>query len=123
MFAPIFDGARDTPNLARFRSLDPAAEDVVALLRGEAGRDPYDRALTDLIGELTTRSEVFLTWWANHNVRLHRSGVKHLHHPVVAELSLGYESMELTDGQGLRINLYSAGPGSPDREKLDVRAS
>ncbi|MFC4069058.1 helix-turn-helix transcriptional regulator [Actinoplanes subglobosus] len=134
VFAPIFDGANGTPNLARFLFLDPAAqdfyrdwdqlaEDVVALLRGEAGRDPYDRNLSDLIGELTTRSEVFRTWWAAHNVRLHRSGIKHLRHPVVGELNLGYESMELTDGQGLRINAYSAEPGSTDRDKLDVLAS
>jgi hypothetical protein len=61
----------------------------VALLRAEAGRDPYDRALTDLIGELSTRSEVFRTWWAAHNVRLHRSGVKHLHHPAVGDLTPG----------------------------------
>ncbi|MEV6348806.1 helix-turn-helix transcriptional regulator [Actinoplanes sp. NPDC051851] len=134
VFAPVFESAGGDPNLARFVFLDPGArdfyrdweqlaEDVVALLRGEAGRDPYDRNLTDLIGELTTRSDHFRTWWAAHNVRLHRSGVKRLRHPVVGELSLVYESMELTDGQGLRINAYSAEPGTADREKLDLLAS
>ena len=51
------------------------------MLRTEAGRRPYDRDLSDLIGELSTRSEVFRTRWANHNVRLHRTGAKVYHHP------------------------------------------
>jgi transcriptional regulator with XRE-family HTH domain len=134
VFAPVFQHPAGTPNLARFVFLDPAsqvfyrkweqlAEDVVALLRGEAGRDPYDRNLTDLIGELTTRSDHFRTWWAAHNVRLHRTGVKHLHHPVVGDITLAYESMELTADQGLRLNAYSAEPGSPDHEALGLLAS
>jgi hypothetical protein len=95
----------------------------VALLRGAAGRDPYDRALSDLIGELSTRSETFRSWWAAHNVRSHRSGVKHLHHPVVGDLTLAYESMELTADQGLRLNAYSAEPGSPSQDALGLLAS
>jgi hypothetical protein len=99
------------------------AGDTVALLRAEAGRDPYDRALSDLIGELSTRSEVFRTWWAAHNVRFHRSGVKHLHHPVVGDLTLTYESMELTADAGLRLNAYSAEPGTPSQDALNLLAS
>ncbi|WP_305787206.1 helix-turn-helix transcriptional regulator [Symbioplanes lichenis] len=136
VFAPVFEAgdAAGTPNLARFIFLDPAshdfyrdweqlAQDVVALLRGEAGRDPYDRNLTDLVGELSTRSDQFRTWWAAHNVRQHRTGVKHFRHPLVGDLTLAYESLDLTADQGLRLNAYSAVPGSPDREKLDVLAS
>jgi transcriptional regulator with XRE-family HTH domain len=134
VFAPLFDTAARVPNIARFIFLDPAAQgfylewdslagDTVALLRAEAGRDPYDRALTDLIGELSTRSEVFRTWWAAHNVRLHRSGVKHLHHPVVGDLTLAYESMNLTADPGLRLNAYTAEPGSPSQDALNLLAS
>jgi transcriptional regulator with XRE-family HTH domain len=134
VFAPLFDTAAVVPNIARFVFLDAAAQsfyvdweplagDTVALLRAEAGRDPYDRALTDLIGELSTRSEVFRTWWAAHNVRLHRSGVKRLHHPVVGELTLAYESMELVTDPGLRLNAYTAEPGSPAQEALNLLAS
>jgi transcriptional regulator with XRE-family HTH domain len=136
VFAPLFafaEGGR-SPNMARFIFLDPAAAqfyldwdqlagDTVALLRAEAGRDPYDRALSDLIGELSTRSEIFRTWWAAHNVRFHRTGVKRLHHPVVGELTLAYESMELTADQGLRLNAYSAEPASPAEEALSLLAS
>jgi transcriptional regulator with XRE-family HTH domain len=134
VFAPLFDTAAATPNIARFIFLDPAAQafyrdweelagDTVALLRAEAGRDPYDRALTDLVGELSTRSEVFRTWWAAHNVRLHRSGVKHLHHPVVGDLTLGYESLELVTDPGLRLNAYTAEPGSASQDALNLLAS
>jgi transcriptional regulator with XRE-family HTH domain len=134
VFAPLFDTAAAVPNIARFVFLDPAAQtfyvdwenlagDTVALLRAEAGRDPYDRALTDLIGELSTRSEVFRTWWAAHDVRLHRSGVKHLHHPVVGDLALAYESMELVTDPGLRLNAYTAEPASPAQDALNLLAS
>lgn len=134
VFAPVFPTTTGRPNLARFVFLDPAsrdfyrdweqlAEDVVALLRGEAGRNPYDKDLTDLIGELSTRSERFRTWWAAHDVRLHRSGVKRLRHPLVGDLTLTYESMELTADENLRLNAYSAEPGSPDQEALNLIAS
>ena len=134
VFAPIFDPAAPTPNIARFIFLDPAAQDfyvewermagdTVALLRAEAGRDPYDRALSDLVGELSTRSEVFRTWWAAHNVRLHRTGVKRLRHPVVGELTLAFESMDLTADTGLRLNAYTAEPGSASQEGLNLLAS
>src|SRR6476646_6185281 len=53
------------------------------MLRTEAGRKPYDRGLSDLIGELSTRRETFRNRWAAHNVRLHRVGAKPFHHPVV----------------------------------------
>ena len=134
VFAPLFSTAARTPNIARFIFLDPGAQasyldweelagDTVALLRAEAGRDPYDRALSDLIGELSTRSEVFRTWWAAHNVRLHRTGVKRLHHPEVGDLTLAFESMELTADSGLRLNAYSAEPGTPSHEALLLLAS
>jgi hypothetical protein len=134
VFAPVFTNTVRTPNLARFIFLDPAArdfyrewaalaQDVVALLRGEAGRDPYDRGLSDLIGELSTRSEDFRTWWAAHNVRLHRSGIKRFHHPEVGDLDLTYESLALTADEGLRLNAYSAEPGSATRDALDLLAS
>jgi MmyB-like transcription regulator ligand binding domain len=134
VFAPIFAQPGRPANIARFIFLDPVApdfyldwdsltSDTVALLRAEAGRDPYDRALSDLIGELSTHSEIFRTRWAAHNVRFHRTGVKRLHHPVVGELTLTYESMELTADQGLRLNAYSAEPGSPSQDAVNLLAS
>jgi transcriptional regulator with XRE-family HTH domain len=134
VFAPLFDTAARVPNVARFMFLDPAAQafyvdwdtvagEVVALLRAEAGRDPYDKALTELIGELSTRSDVFRTWWARHDVRLHRSGVKRLQHPMVGELTLAYESLELVADPGLRLNAYTTEPGGPAEEALGLLAS
>jgi transcriptional regulator with XRE-family HTH domain len=134
VFAPLFAATITTPNIARFIFLDPNAPDfyldwdelagdAVALLRAEAGRDPYDRNLAELIGELSTRSDVFRRRWAAHDVRLHRTGIKRLHHPVVGDLTLAYESMELTADSGLRLNAYSAEPGSPSSDALALLAS
>ena len=88
----------DCPNLARFQFLDPASRDFypdwdlfaemcVGIMRAEAGRDPHDSGLQDLVGELSTRSETFRRLWAAHNVRTHGTGTKRFHHPVVGELS------------------------------------
>ena len=97
LYSQIFDSPEQPPNTARFFFLDPRAEafypewdrvahDVVAILRAEAGRDPHDRALGDLVGELSLRSETFRVLWAAHNVRTHSTGNKHFYHPVVGEL-------------------------------------
>jgi transcriptional regulator with XRE-family HTH domain len=121
-------------NHARFVFLDPrardfyadwerAANDTVALLRSEAGRDPYDRNLSDLVGELSTRSEDFRTRWAAHNVRIHQTGAKHFHHPIVGDLTLTFEMMELAADPGLNILTYSAEPGSKSDEALNLLAS
>jgi transcriptional regulator with XRE-family HTH domain len=123
-----------TPNSARFTFLNPrareffadwerAADDVVAVLRSTAGKNPYDKDLTDLIGELSTRSEEFRTRWARHDVKYHRTGRKRLHHPIVGDLDLTYEALELAADPGLRINVYTAEPGTPSEDALKVLAS
>jgi transcriptional regulator with XRE-family HTH domain len=99
------------------------ADDAVALLRAEAGRDPYDRDLTDLIGELSTRSEEFRARWADHNVRLHQTGTKRFHHPVVGELTLTFEMMELAGDPGLNLLTFTAEPGTKSHEALNLLGS
>ena len=90
----IGEGGGRTPNLARFQFLDPASRDFypdwdlfaemcVGIMRAEAGRDPHDRGLQDLVGELSMQSEVFRRLWADHNVRTHGAGTKRFIHPVV----------------------------------------
>jgi len=96
---------------------DRAANDTVAILRAEAGRDPYDRGLSDLVGELSTRSEEIRTRWAAHNVRIHRAGVKHFRHPVVADLGLTFEMMELSADPGMNILTYSPNPAAGPRKR------
>jgi transcriptional regulator with XRE-family HTH domain len=134
LFAPVFEGRELPVSHARFAFLDPRAEefygdwervanDMVAALRSEAGRNPYDKALTDLVGELSTRSEFFRTRWAAHNVRFHNTGIKLYHHPVVGDLRLAYESLELTDGTGLVMSVYSAEPGTPSQDAMTLLAS
>lgn len=129
----VFDGP-GKGNLARFNFLDKrsrdfypdwnAASDVtVAILRTEAGRDPRDKRLHDLIGELSTCSDEFRTRWGAHNVRRHGSGTKNFHHHLVGDLTLTYEGLELTAEPGLSFLIYTAEPGSPSQERLDLLAS
>jgi transcriptional regulator with XRE-family HTH domain len=134
LYAPLFDSRQQPPNSARFTFLDPAAreffadwekaaKDLVAALRAMAGRNPHDRALSDLVGELSTRSDAFRTWWAAHNVRYHQTGTKRLHHPVVGDLELGYEVMQLTADTGLRLAIFTAEPASRSEQALNLLAS
>jgi transcriptional regulator with XRE-family HTH domain len=134
LYAPLFESREQPPNSARFTFLDPAAQeffadwekaakDLVAALRSMAGHNPYDRALSDLVGELSTRSDAFRTWWAAHNVRYHQTGTKRLHHPVVGDLELSYEVMELAADTGLRLAIFTAEPGSRSEEALNLLAS
>ena len=134
LFSEIFRDPVRPANAARFVFLDlhatefyveweRIAHDVVALLRAEAGRDPYDRGLSDLIGELSTRSEEFRVRWATHDVRFHRTGVKRFHHPIVGDLTLAYEALELPADPGLTIFAYTAEPNSPSHDALNLLAS
>jgi transcriptional regulator with XRE-family HTH domain len=102
---------------------DRAADETVAILHSEAGRDPYDRALTDLIGELSTRSEEFRTRWAAHNVRRHSTGRKHFNHPIVGELHLLFEAMGLSGDNGLSLFVYTAERGTPSADAIRMLAS
>jgi transcriptional regulator with XRE-family HTH domain len=134
LYSPVLAEATGTANMARFIFLNPKAAgffdqweqiagDAVAILRAEAGRDPYDRRLSDLIGELSTRSDEFRVRWAAHNVKFHRTGAKTLHHPVVGDLTLDYEALDLPGDAGQRVLVYTAEPGSPSQERLDLLAS
>ncbi|MBD8217447.1 helix-turn-helix domain-containing protein [Microbacterium sp. CFBP 13617] len=133
-YSPLIGDAGRVPNFARFQFLDPAAHDFypdwdlfadmcVAVIRAEAGRDPHDKGIQDLVGELSTRSEVFRTLWAAHNVRTHGSGQKRFHHPVVGEVTLVYEELAITAEPGQVLLIYSAEPGSPSAERLRLLAS
>jgi transcriptional regulator with XRE-family HTH domain len=134
LFAPLFTDPVRPANTARFVFLDPratdffrawdtVANDTVATLRAEVGRDPYDRQLSDLIGELSTRSNEFRIRWAAHNVRIHATGIKLLHHPVVGDLDLPFESFSLAADARQSLVTYTAEPGSPSQDALDLLAS
>ena len=118
-----------SPNLARFTFLDPrsrnlhadwesAADVVVSILRTEAGRDPDDEELQQLVSELRTRSDHFKQLWSAHNVRHHGTGTKHFHHPIVGDLTIAYEGLEMTSEPGLTLTVYTAEPGSSSEEAL-----
>ena len=72
-----------------------SADDSVAALRFEAGRSPSDRPLSDLVGELATRSEEFAARGGRHDVRVHRTASKRLNNDVVGELELTGDALDL----------------------------
>lgn len=126
------DGSRF--NLARYLFLDSRSQDLfgewatvardcVAALRVEAGRNPYDRKLSDLVGELSTRSDEFRTWWAAHNVKIHTTATKTFHHSGAGELELTGEALLLPGDDGLTIITYTVEPNSPSAEALSFLAS
>jgi len=134
LFSELYAAPTRPPNFARFCFLDPRAEafytdwDAAArttaeILRAAAGRDPNDRELSDLVGELATKSDAFRTHWAVHNVRFHASAVKLFNHPAVGELSLSFNRMDITADHGLALFTYVAEPGSRSQEALNLLGS
>jgi transcriptional regulator with XRE-family HTH domain len=134
LYPAVFGEGSHSGNWARFiffnreaRSFyadwDRAARESVAILRSEAGRSPHDRDLSDLVGELATRSEEFRGLWAAHNVRLHTKGVKRFNHPIVGELELSFNRLEVAADPGLMIVAYTAEPGSRSAEAFALLAS
>ncbi|MFF2614282.1 helix-turn-helix transcriptional regulator [Kitasatospora sp. NPDC058046] len=135
LFSPVLADPRRPPNTARFVYLNPEAArdffvdydqiagDVAAKLRMEAGRDPHDEELIALVGELSTRSELFRQRWASQDVRLHRAGRKRVRHPIVGRLDLDVESLELPAEPGLFLNVYTAPAGTPTADNLALLAS
>lgn len=134
LYSPAFASPSRPVNLSRFCFLDPAATGLyadwdafadanVALLRIEVGRNPVDTALSELVAELSTMSESFRVRWAAHAVRLHTRGSTRFHHPVVGELDLAFDTLELPDHPGLTLKAYTAAPGSDSADRLALLAS
>jgi transcriptional regulator with XRE-family HTH domain len=106
-----------------YRDWDDAAVQTVAILRAAAGRTPHDRQLSNLVGQLATRSDTFRTLWASQVVREHRTGEKKIHHPIVGDLDLNFEGMEPATGKGLLLTAYTAKPGTPSHDSLQMLAT
>lgn len=134
LFSEMFADPRRPMNAARFVFLDPKAQafyadwegntrQTVAILRREAGRTPHDKNLTDLVGELSTQSELFRKLWSSHDVREHRTGTKSIHHPVVGDLDLTFETFDIKSEQGLQMLVFTAAPGSASQDGLQLLAN
>jgi transcriptional regulator with XRE-family HTH domain len=134
MYSDLFLDPSAPPNFARHIFLDSsarrfypnwdlAADLAVANLRTAAGKDPHDRRLHELVGELSTRSEEFRHRWQAHDVRTHGAGVKHFHHHLVGDLELAYESLDLRAEPGLTLTVYAAEPASPTAHAISLLGS
>jgi len=133
-YQDVYDMPGTSPNIARFTFLDERARDfypdweffadvTVAILRTEASRDPHNKDLQDLVGELSTLSGEFRTAWGRHDVRHHGTGFKTFNHAIVGELTLAYEGLALESEPGLNLTIYTAEPGSPSADGLRMLAS
>jgi transcriptional regulator with XRE-family HTH domain len=133
----LWDGRLDDDklplNLARYVFLEPhsrgffldwdtVADDLAGALRVQAGRDPRNRSLSDLIGELSTRSEEFSTRWSRQNVKLHRTARKRLHNRIVGDIELSGDALELV-GDGLSLIVYTADVESQAADQLRLLAT
>ncbi|WP_433172460.1 helix-turn-helix domain-containing protein [Actinoallomurus sp. CA-150999] len=134
LYSVLYTDVRKAPSVARFTFLDPharqfwrdwdqVADDLTAHLRAAAGANPFDRALTDLVGELSTRSDTFRELWARHDVRAHERGIKRFQHPVVGTLNLRYDLLQLAAEPGLTMITYTAEPGTTSHDNLSLLAS
>lgn len=135
LYSPVLAAPRRPANMPRFVYLNPEAaeeffvdyeriaDDAAAMLRLEAGRNPHDKALIELVGELSTRSERFRRRWASQDVKFHPSGRKRVRHPVVGQLDLDSESMQLSSAPGLQLYVYTAAAGTPTADALTLLAS
>jgi transcriptional regulator with XRE-family HTH domain len=135
LYSPVLADPRRPANMTRFVYLNPEAaeeffvdydriaDDAAATLRLEAGRNPHDKALIELVGELSTRSERFRRRWASQDVKFHPSGGKRVRHPVVGQLDLDSESMQLSSAPGLQLYVYTAAAGTPTADALTLLAS
>jgi transcriptional regulator with XRE-family HTH domain len=134
LYAPLLEDPASGGNTARFTFFSPAARvffpdweenasGLVASLRTYAGQNPRDKRLTDLIGELVTRSDDFRVRWAAHDVRHHRTGSKRIHHPEVGDLELVYEAMAFPANPEWFMFGYTAEPGTPSEERLKLLGS
>lgn len=133
-YRDVYDMPRQPPNIARFTFLDERAvefypdwdafaEVTVSILRTEAGRDPHNKGLHDLIGELSIRSDPFRRLWGTHDVRHHGTGFKTFRHPVVGTMTLAYEGLEMAAEPGLTLTIYVAEPGTDSADRMQLLAS
>jgi len=129
LYAHVLEDPIQPGNFARFNFLDPRARDFhrdwdqatrnnVALLHAAAARDPHDQDLIQLIGQLSTQSELFRTLWGSHNVLKYRSGAKHYHHPIVGDLTFGFEALDIATDPGQHLTVLTIEPGSPTAEAI-----
>ncbi|MEW2400790.1 helix-turn-helix transcriptional regulator [Streptomyces sp. NPDC046862] len=134
LYADVFTMGQQPPNLADYVFLDPRAEafyadideaknQLVAVLRATAGRDPLDKQVAELIGGLSTRSTDFSTRWAKHNVRRHSRGRKVVNHPAVGRMDLAYDDFALPGDPHVSITTYTADPDTPSADALTLLAA
>jgi transcriptional regulator with XRE-family HTH domain len=121
-------------NYVRWLIMDPGARvlypdwatvaaEAVGTLRLDAGRYPDDPGTRDLVGELAMTSPDFRRWWADHRVVERSHGTKRMRHPVVGELEIRYEAMNLPGDPDQTLFVYTTRAGSPSHDAMRLLSS
>ncbi|MFD8762779.1 helix-turn-helix transcriptional regulator [Streptomyces mirabilis] len=122
-------------NMARYMFLNPAARDlysnywvetareIVGMLHLYTSHHPHDSRLAQLVGDLSRNDPDFRRWWADHDVFRPQHGTKRYHHPLVGELTLGYEAFTPIGDPDQTLGIYTVKPGSPSEDALRMLAS
>ncbi|WP_045824613.1 helix-turn-helix domain-containing protein [Williamsia herbipolensis] len=94
------------------------ARGMVAGFRASVGTEVDDPATTQLVGELSLRSEEFRSLWARHDVAVLAGGSMRLNHPMVGAMELRREKLPLAGTDGQILAIYHAEAGSDSAMKL-----
>lgn len=107
----------------RYRDWESVVRSMVGTLRLDAGKHPDDPLVKELVGDLAVRSPEFPAWWAEQQVVERTAGIKRFNHPLVGELTVDYEALDVVGIEDQTLFIYTTKPGSSDREKMRLLAS
>ncbi|MFE5212797.1 helix-turn-helix transcriptional regulator [Streptomyces sp. NPDC056600] len=121
--AALHSGFQRFDNLARMTFLDPAgrtfyqdwdkaANSCVAELRAAYGYDPDSPRITEVVHTLCAKSPEFAELWARHEVRGKTQQAKHLAHPEVGALEIGFSAFTVNGAPHQQLVVYQAEPAS-----------
>ncbi|WP_017588967.1 helix-turn-helix transcriptional regulator [Nocardiopsis ganjiahuensis] len=98
---------------------DRIVREMVADLRAAAGRHTDDPGLPALVAELAEQSERFAHLWSDREIKVQRSSVHRMLHPVVGPLELDSQALMVSCADQ-RLLFYTAAPGTPSHDALQL---
>jgi transcriptional regulator with XRE-family HTH domain len=113
----------DPAEQALFGSWEQAAAGLIGGFRQSVGTDTDDPRFVELVGELSIASPLFRQLWARHDVGVRRGALMQLRHPLVGDLLLNREKLEITATDGMMLVIYHPDAGSDAAEKLALLGS
>ncbi len=97
-------------------------EEIVADLIQAVARHPNDDGLRELVADLREASEEFAALWEARPMRPRTASRKTIVHPQVGPVTVDCDVLTVRDSD-VRLVVYSAAPGSPDAQALELLAA